>query len=83
MSRYYVGIRGNKKEHTREVFTAKKTPTAESHGHKYLYVIGPFSTKEGAEVMRDYGDPWNPHFQHVSDAEAFARKLKLKKGGKK
>jgi len=80
MSQYYIGVLKN---HKREVFTARAEPTKDSHGHKYLYVIGPFSTKAGAEIMQKYGDPSNPHFQHVSDAESYARRMKKPKGGKK
>ncbi|MFA5136954.1 MAG: hypothetical protein WC489_06235 [Patescibacteria group bacterium] len=69
---YYVGVKSG----ARAVFTAKKTPTVESHGEKYGYVIGPFRTKAAAELMRDTHP--NPHIQTVADAERIAKRLKGK-----
>jgi len=67
--RYYVGVNKN----YREVFRATKTPTERSHGHVYLYVIGPFTSKLAAELMAKHGEG-NPHMQHVSECNALARK---------
>jgi len=55
-----------------ERFLSSTTPTQESHGEKYVYVIGPFTTTRAAKWAEKYG--WNnPHFQHVSDAERLSR----------
>ena len=70
--RLYVGV---KNDYTRETFWSPETPTGESHGHLYAYVIGPFRTKAGAVFMRDYGAN-NPHCQCVYQAERIARRLK-------
>ena len=69
--RLYVGV----KQDTRETFWSAETPTRETHGHLYAYVIGPFRTKGGAEFMRDRGEG-NPHCQAVFQAERIARMLK-------
>ena len=66
--KYYVGVKGTK----REVFLSEKTPTADSHGHKFTYVIGAFRTKNGAQIMEKYGHD-NPHLQTVSEAERMAK----------
>jgi len=68
MKRLYVGLFDDGK---REVFRSTATPTAESHGEKYVAVIGPFRTVRGANFMRDHGQG-NPHCQCVSDAERLA-----------
>lgn len=65
--RYYVGC----KEAAREVFQSENTPTEASHGRRYLAVIGPFDTKQGAEFMAEHGQG-NPHCQCVADAERLA-----------
>ena len=31
-----------------EAFTSAKTPTNDTHGHNYIYVVGPFHTLHGA-----------------------------------
>jgi uncharacterized protein YdcH (DUF465 family) len=66
----YLGL--NAKKNSREIFSHDKTPTHESHGHKYNAVIGPFKTRRGAEFMRDYGRN-NPHVRNVEDAERIAK----------
>lgn len=71
--KYYVGLKIGKAVHERELFTSVETPTPESHGTKYVCVIGPFRTKMGAVFMRDYGRN-NPHCQTVADAERLAKK---------
>jgi len=68
-TRYYVG---HVKHGEREIFRFAKEPTQKTHGDKYKYVIGPFSTKAGATVMAKYGEN-NPHLQTVADAERMAK----------
>ncbi len=67
-TKFYVGC---KVGGSRELIRYHKQPTAITHGHQYLAVIGPFRTKRGAEFMRDYGQG-NPHCQCVRDAERLA-----------
>ena len=74
MKRYYVGCKGGR----REVFTAEKKPTEQSHGSRYNAVIGPFQTKKGAEFMAQQGGS-NPHIQTVADAERAVKSQKRKK----
>jgi hypothetical protein len=57
MASYYIGhfadqISGN---YFFELFTSKKKPTEDSHGHLYKYVTGPFSNKVAAvrQMLRD------------------------------
>lgn len=71
---YYVGVRLGLEEGTQErrMFTAPHEPTAQTHGHLYIYVIGPFRTKQAAALMAVFGGG-NPHLQHVTDAERMAR----------
>jgi hypothetical protein len=71
MTRPYVGIR--KTSHFREVFHSTETPTQQTHGGVYSYVIGPFRTLRGAGYMARYGSN-NPHLQTVDDAENAAKK---------
>ena len=75
-TKLYLGIRGcdihNGQYVVREIFRAAVEPTFATHGEKYNAVIGPFRTRRGAELMRDYG-AGNPHYQTVADAERFAR----------
>jgi len=71
--RLYVGrladtIRG-------ERFRSEVTPTAETHGDRYLYVVGPFRTVAGAEYMARYGAN-NPHCQTVAEAERAAARMR-------
>jgi hypothetical protein len=73
-TKIYIGQKGN----LREIFRSAKTPTQESHGHKYNAVTGPFRTLAGAKVMLQYGRN-NPHLQTVADAERMAKQLNLKK----
>lgn len=64
----FVGL----KEHCwREVFTSDLEPTENTHGNKYLAVIGPFDTTHGADFMARFG-MGNPHCQCVTDAEQLA-----------
>jgi hypothetical protein len=71
-NRLYVGAK-NGPPLSYEVFRSPFEPTHDSHGDIYLYVIGPFQTRRGADYMAKYGRN-NPHLQHVSDAEYFARR---------
>jgi hypothetical protein len=68
MKRWYVGIAATTRAYT--AFLASNAPTEVSG---YLYVIGPFKTKRGALWAEKYGKD-NPHFQHVNDAERYAKK---------
>jgi len=74
-TKLFVGVTTSGK---REVFRSSQTPTKESHGNKYVYVIGPFRTKAGAVAMAVYGKG-NPHIQSVADAERIARQLEKEK----
>lgn len=69
--RLYVGCVGA----DREVFRSPVTPTRESHGAKYLAVIGPFRTRRAADFMASPGGRNNPHCQSVADAERIASRL--------
>lgn len=44
--RYYVGIKAGSYVH--EAFASESPPTTKSHGHIYLYSIGPFHRKMDA-----------------------------------
>jgi hypothetical protein len=69
-NKIYLGLYEGGK---REIFRSKFEPTHESHGARYLAVIGPFRTMRGAIFMRDYGRA-NPHCQCVADAERLGKK---------
>lgn len=65
--RYYLGLNNP----VRDVFKADVTPTAKTHS-QYLYVVGPFRTKRGAEYMRD--NKWTHSVDHAEDcARGIAR----------
>ena len=68
-NRLYVGYKSAGKG---ETFWSATKPTHSSHGKTYLYVVGPFVTKAGAEFMRMFGHN-NPHCQTVRQAERLAR----------
>ena len=77
-SRIYVGVThrvvsdiNREPSLRREVFRSASTPTEESHGNTYIYVIGPFRTVRGAEFMARFG-AGNPHCQDVNSAERCA-----------
>ena len=55
-----------------EIFNFPGTPTVESHGHIYSYVVGPFKTARAQVWAAEYGRN-NPHFQHVNDAERISK----------
>mgnify|MGYP001616372318 CR=1 FL=1 len=63
----YVGL----KEGTREVFSAHEEPTQASHGDRYVAVVGPFHSMDGARVMAVHGGG-NPHLQTAGDADRMA-----------
>ena len=70
MTRPYCGYLTD--PHRLVAFRSATEPTRESHGHRFLAVIGPFRTMRAARVMARYG-PGNPHLQSVSDAERLTR----------
>lgn len=70
----YVGVRHVYPTNQREVFRAEHSPTVETHGKDYVYVIGPFRTMAGARFMAEFGSN-NPHCQHVDDAERLSREV--------
>jgi len=77
--KYYVGALSYQRK---EIFQVSHTPTEDEYGDLYLYVIGPFRTKLGAEIMMKHGTN-NPHIQHVRDAEKLASygRSSLRKSG--
>lgn len=50
--RPFVGLLRRKGPLDRECFNASRTPTQDSHGHRYHSVLGPFKTSRGAEFAR-------------------------------
>jgi hypothetical protein len=75
---YYVGVRLSADDDKQERYVFRvdgAVPSRESHGHLYVYVIGPFRTMAGAAIMAVFGQS-NPHLQHVADAERMARRNK-------
>ena len=66
--KFYVG---GKRDLTREVFPSLTVPTEETTFGRYLYAIGPFRTKRGAEFMARQVN--NPHCVTVQQAEKLAR----------
>jgi hypothetical protein len=71
MKRLFVGITPSA---SREVFQSFITPTADTHGEKYLACIGPFRTRKAANFMSTHGRN-NPHLQTVADAERIVKLL--------
>jgi len=63
--KFYVGIKSTL---SREVFSSLPMPTF----GRYLYAIGPFRTKYGAEFMARHGVN-NPHCVTVQQAEKLAK----------
>jgi hypothetical protein len=47
--KYYIGHKKGKGFYDTEIFTSRKNPTEASHGHKYGYVIGPFTSVSDAK----------------------------------
>jgi hypothetical protein len=67
---WYVGI--GKENGKYIAFQSIDVPTELLFGELYSAVIGPFSTKRGADFMAKFGRN-NPHLQCVRDAERWAR----------
>ena len=65
--RYFVGVFKN----SRTVFTASETPTTETHGNRFQYVIGPFRTRDGAFYAASNQHGW----QTVAEAEKLAAQV--------
>lgn len=58
-----------------DVFRSETTPTRETHGQKYLAVVGPFRTRRAADWLADpVKGRFNPHCRCVADAERLAKK---------
>lgn len=74
-AKVYVGLTRGFFRVKREIFRSVVEPTEQTHGSKYVAVIGPFRTIQGAIFMRDRGSN-NPHVQNVADAERLAKKYK-------
>ena len=72
MKKYYVGIVPKTLRH--RMFRANSTPTFATHGEAYVYVIGPFRTRRGADLMAKHGRN-NPHCRCVDEAERLAERL--------
>lgn len=72
--KWFIGVSiGTAKDVPMLVYTPFKsdhTPV-ESDNLPYLYCIGPFKTRRGAEWAKKYGKH-NPHFTGVDAAEKFA-----------
>lgn len=66
---WYVGYQRNPRGF--RAFQYCSTPTEQTHGDKYVYVVGPFYTERGAKWAEHYGLD-NPHFRTVEDAERYA-----------
>lgn len=76
--RYYVGI-----THNREYQVFKKEGSLKEDSlRNFIYVIGPFKTKRGAEFMARHGRGSNPHIQSVYDAERIASARRTTNGNK-
>jgi hypothetical protein len=67
--KFYVGVKSTL---SREVFSSLPVPTEETILGRYLYAIGPFRTKRGAEFMAKHGAN-NPHCVTVQQAEKLAK----------
>jgi hypothetical protein len=59
------------------IFRSDVTPTEDTHGSQYRYVVGPFRTLRAAEFMAQYGYN-NPHLQCVEDAERIVKQEDIK-----
>jgi hypothetical protein len=55
-----------------ERFNSDTTPTFQSHGERFDYVIGPFRTVRGLKAMAQWGNN-NPHIRCVADAERIGK----------
>jgi len=68
-TRWYIGHKTNG---GLIAFSDTSTPTEQGYGKLFGAVIGPFKTKRAALWAEKYGR-FNPHFQHVNDAERLAK----------
>lgn len=46
---YTIMEKSNQSYWCSEVFWSRKTPTPETHGDKFLYVVGPFKNRKDAD----------------------------------
>ena len=67
--RWYIGL---DKAGCFCAFRSAYAPTAEKHGRKFAYVVGPFRTARGARWAERFG-LGNPAFTHVDAAERIAK----------
>lgn len=67
-SKWYAGHNSNG---SLTAFRCATKPTSASHGATFGAVVGPFRTMRGAKWAEKNG-AFNPHFQHVRDAERIA-----------
>lgn len=68
--KFYVGVKSCFERNKRSVFYCYLTPTFESHGDRFDYVIGPFKTREAADFMAGPGFN-HPNCLTPNDAERF------------
>ncbi|HPO87264.1 MAG TPA: hypothetical protein PLN86_15590 [Candidatus Hydrogenedentes bacterium] len=66
---YYLGRRA---QGDLILFHATQTPTKESHGTRFVSVIGPFKSRVGASYFARYGRD-DPRIRTADDAERLAR----------
>ena len=66
---YYLGRRA---QGELILFHAAQTPTKESHGARFVSVIGPFRSRVGASYYARYGRD-DPRIRTAEDAERLAR----------
>ena len=66
---YYLGRRA---QGDLILFHAAQTPTKESHGARFVSVIGPFRSRVGASYYARYGRD-DPRIRTADDAERLAR----------
>jgi hypothetical protein len=78
MDRIYLGLKAGL---VRDIFKSPTAPTEQTHGDRFLAVIGPFRTMRGAIFMRDHGRS-NPHCQCVRDAERLGKKYQTPTGAR-
>jgi hypothetical protein len=70
-TKFYVGVKIVFERHERAVFGCLTEPTHETHGDKFNWVLGPFSTEAGANYMAGAGYN-NPSCLTPNDADRFA-----------
>lgn len=69
--RIYVGKRIGSSR-LMEPFTSETEPTQTSHGKKYAYTVGPFTTRHAANIFAA-SDGNSPTIHHVSEWESYAK----------